>query len=139
MAVNRQAIDMLYSEAVALADQARGWFDGAGQHWRQQLPPDAQALVATEGLEVTSRLMAVMSWLLDPAHGHDGLAHGHDGSADGHEGPAMRPFLAETGADRPLLPVLAGTPSGDIALASRQLAARVAALANDGYSGDRAP
>lgn len=124
MTATRQAIDRLYSEAVALADEARGWFDGAGQHWRRQLPPASQALVATESLEVTSRLMAVMSWLLDPAHGHAGLA--------------VRPFIADTGIDRPLLPVLAGTPGGDIALASRQLAARVGALANSSYLGDEA-
>ncbi len=113
---DRQVIEDLYSEAVALADRARTWFDGPGGKWRAGLPVDAQALVATESLGVTSRLMAVMSWLLDPAHAADGAP--------------LRAFVAEN-ADVAPLPPLAGTKGGDIVIASRQLASRIAALTGD--------
>lgn len=105
-------LDALYKEAVDLADRARGWFDGPGIAWRAALPVDAQALVATESLAITARLMAVMSWLLDPAQS---------------DGNPARPFtIAPDGELHPASP-LAGTPGGELAMASRQLIAKVAA------------
>ena len=82
---------------------------------------DAQALVATEGLAVTARLMAIMSWLLDPTH-----------TAADAPVPAF-----VTGIERQLPPVLAGTSEGDIALALRQLAAQIAVLAGGNGPGDQ--
>lgn len=107
-------IDTLYREAVDLADQAWVWFDGPGMAWRRGLPVDAQAAVAIESLAITARLMAVMAWLLDPAHLTISAA-----SAplvldpDDERGPA----------------VLAGTIGGVITAASRRLAAKVAIMA----------
>ncbi len=112
----RTAMEQLYREAVSLADSARGWFDGPGAEWRGQLPVDDQARVATESLATTSRLMAVMSWLLDPAH----LGAG-----------PLKPFVGEAGAGLPTGSPLAGSPGADIVLAAQQLAGRVAALAGD--------
>ncbi len=101
------SIDTLYREALVLADQARNWFDGAGQVARKGLAADAQAAFATESLRVTARLAAVMTWLIDG-------------------GKAVPP--AWLGEPSPPLPAaLAGTPGGQIALASRRLAVRVAA------------
>jgi regulator of CtrA degradation len=113
---NRQAIEDLYREAVALADRARAWFDGPGAKWRAKLPVDAQAQVATESLGVTSRLMMVMSWLLDPAHATDGAP--------------LRAFAAEP-SDIATPAPLAGTKGGEIVVASRQLAARIAAMTGE--------
>ena len=113
---NRQAVEALYREAVVLGDRARAWFDGPGAGWRAGLPVDAQAQVATESLAVTSRLMAAMAWLLDPVHAADGLP--------------LPPFAAES-ADIAPPASLAGTPGGDIIVASRRLCARIAALTGD--------
>ncbi len=112
---NRQEIERLYREAVTVADQARGWFDGPGARWRAGLSPDNQALVATESLGATSRLMASMSWLLDPAHAIDGVS--------------PRPFGGDTGGAVPGL--FAGTPGEAIITASRHIAARIAALSQE--------
>jgi len=109
------SLESLYAEAVALADRARRWFDGPGVAWRASLPVDARALVATESLATTARLMAVMSWLLDPAR--------PGGTA------ARRAFLPA--AEAPELPAdspLRGTPGADIAQSARALLARVSAL-----------
>jgi hypothetical protein len=114
---NRQptALDALYREAIALADQARGWFDGPGIAWRAALPVAARTAVAVESLAITARLMAVIAWLLDPAHSG---------------GVAVQPFHAPRN-DRALPPAspLIGTPGGDIARQSHDLVARVLALA----------
>jgi hypothetical protein len=110
---NRSALDAFYRRAVELADQARGWFDGPGVEWRAGLPVDAQAAVAVESLGTTARLIAVMSWLLDPAQG------------------AARPpaFAPSVDPDLPTDSPLTGTIGGEIAMASRGLAAEIAALA----------
>ncbi len=106
-------LDRLYHDAVELADRARGWFDGPGRAWRAGLPVAMQAAVATESLATTARLMAAMAWLLDPAHTIN----------------APKPFVADAGAAPAGDGPLAGTPGGEIALASQQLVARLAALA----------
>lgn len=102
------AIDAVYREALVLADQARGWFDTAGQARRVGLSAEAQAGFATESLRVTARLAAVMAWLID-----------------GGRAP-LPSWLAEP--PPPLPAALAGTTGGQIALASRRLAARVTAM-----------
>lgn len=107
------AIEALYDEAMRLGDQARGWFDGAGMAWRNALPVDAQARVAVESLAITARLMAVMSWLLDPIHAG---------------GNTVRPFPAFHDVPMPDASPLAGTVGGDIARLSRELLAKAVAL-----------
>ncbi len=110
-------IDLLYREAVALADRARGWFDGPGIGWRAGLPAAAQAAVATESLATTARLMAAIAWLLDPAHSRQDVCHPD--------------YAFPSDAQRLPPPVLAGTPAMALATESRRLVARVLALTPD--------
>lgn len=113
-----QAIEALYRDAIDLADGARRWFDGPGLAWRAGLPPAAQAAVATESLAITARLMAIMAWLLDPAHSGPDAA-----------GRVLRPFILAPPPPLPAASPLDGTPGADIARGSRQLVARVLELA----------
>ena len=112
--MDTKIIDALYREALLLADQARGWFDGAGRARREGLAAEAEAAFATESLRITARLAAAMAWLVD---GGKGVPLALLGELPG-----------------PLPDALAGTPGGQIALASRALAARVAALATEARS-----
>lgn len=109
-------IDALYREAVTLADQARGWFDGPGLDWRRGLALDHQAVVATESLAVTARLMAVIAWALDSGHADPAAPRPRFGAA------AFMPF-AESSARS-----LGETPGARIAIAAHALVERVAAL-----------
>jgi regulator of CtrA degradation len=111
---HQTAIETLYSDVVTLGDKARGWFDGPGVAWRAALPVADRAAVATESLAITARLMAVMAWVLDPAH---------------DVGAPARRLAIDPAADGPMPAVLQGQAGGDIALASRQLVARAEALA----------
>ncbi len=109
---DEKTLDALYRDTVRIADRARDWFDGPGARWRTKLPPMAQAQVAIESLGVTTRLMAVMTWLLDPAQ--------TAGSPPAFAPPPITDFAA----DHPLN----GHPGADIARASRQLVARATAM-----------
>lgn len=111
---NRSEIDGAYADAVALADRARSWFDGAGKAWRGSLPVEAQAQVAVETLVVTARLLAAVSWLLDPAHQDDDRS--------------PPPFRADVGGAIPV--VLDDTEGGRIAADTRALVARLNAIAS---------
>ncbi len=110
--IDPKAIDNLYRDTVSAADRARAWFDGPGQAWRERLDAPQRALVAIEGLGVTTRLLAVMTWLLDPRHAETIPAF-------------VNPEVAALAADHPLL----ATPGAAIADASRRLVMRAAALA----------
>ncbi|MEY2882798.1 MAG: hypothetical protein RL490_522 [Pseudomonadota bacterium] len=110
----RAARDALYRDTVRVADQARGWFDGPGAVWRARQPAAVQALVAVESLATTTRLLAVMSWLLDPQQ-------------EESVPPFAAPACGDLAADHPLRAV----PGGAIALASRTLMARAATLSGD--------
>ncbi len=102
----------LYREAVAIADQARGWFDGPGAAWRATLDIADQAQVATESLAITAQLMAIIAWVLDPRH---------------TAAPETAPlFACEMISSVPK--ALAGQPGGAIAAAARRLTAQAAAL-----------
>ncbi len=107
---HQPAVEALYREAVTLADRARRWFDGPGATWRATLDTAEQALVATESLATTARLLAIIAWALDP-----------------RQETAM-PAFVHADTDTPVAPPLAGTPGGDLAAAARRLTARVAAL-----------
>lgn len=110
----RGQLDLLYRDTIATGEAARGWFDGPGLAWRAAQPPAVQAQAAMEGLAITARLMAVMTWLLDPAHGGQPTRL----QPLRHDDPL--PFAD----DHPL----AATPGGAIARTSRQLLARAEAL-----------
>lgn len=54
----------LYTEAMLLADEARGYFDEFGRAERDTLQPFERVAFSCESLKVTTRLMHVIAWLL---------------------------------------------------------------------------
>lgn len=105
-----RSVEALYNEAVDVADRARRWFDGPGATWRATLDIAEQAVVATESLAMTARVLAVIAWALDR-----------------RQATMVLPF-ARTDSDAPLALALVGTPGGELAAAARRLTARAAAL-----------
>ena len=61
--LTRRLIDSLYTEAMLLADEARGYFDGLGRSEIAVEPMD-RVLLSCESLKVTTRLMHIIAWLL---------------------------------------------------------------------------
>src|SRR5690349_16528862 len=57
-------VDSLYTEAMVLADEARGYFDEMGRPEREALGPHERVSFSCESLKVTTRLMHVIAWLL---------------------------------------------------------------------------
>ncbi|MBB5729547.1 DUF1465 family protein [Sphingomonas prati] len=57
-------IDTLHTEALLLADEARGYFDGPGRLERDRLSPSERVGFSCESLKVTTRLMHVVAWLM---------------------------------------------------------------------------
>ncbi|MCA1654665.1 MAG: DUF1465 family protein, partial [Sphingomicrobium sp.] len=62
--ITPRLIDALYTEAMLLADEARGYFDDAGRDDRLTLEPFARVGFACESLKVTTRIMHIVAWLL---------------------------------------------------------------------------
>ena len=62
--IGDRMIDALYSEALLLADEARGYFEEEGRAERDALTPLARIGYSCEALRVTTRLMHVVAWLL---------------------------------------------------------------------------
>jgi regulator of CtrA degradation len=62
--VYRRLIDGLYTEAMLLADEARGYFDDGGRADREALAPMERVSFSCESLKVTTRLMHIIAWLL---------------------------------------------------------------------------
>jgi hypothetical protein len=110
----RAQLDTLYRDTLACGEAARGWFDGPGLAWRAGQPPAAQAAAALESLGVTARLLAVMTWLLDPSHA----------GTRARLTPLVHREALPFADDHPL----AATPGGAIAKVSRQVLARAEAL-----------
>ena len=116
---HRRTLEALYRESVALAEQAREWFDGPGLAWRATLDIADQALVATESLATTARLLAIIAWALDPRHVTD------------PESPL--PFV-RADVDSPVALPLQGQRGGAIAATARRLTSRAAALTAAGQT-----
>ena len=57
-------VSSLYTEAMLLADESRGYFEHQGREDRSLLDPLARVSLSCESLKVTSRLMHVLAWLL---------------------------------------------------------------------------
>ncbi|MFD1611532.1 DUF1465 family protein [Sphingomonas tabacisoli] len=57
-------VDSLYTEAMVMADEARGYFDEVGRGDRDLLAPAQRVAFSCESLKVTTRLMHVIAWLL---------------------------------------------------------------------------
>jgi regulator of CtrA degradation len=62
--IHRRLVDVLYVDAMVLADEARSYFDEGGRADREALPPLARVAFSCESLKVTTRLMHVIAWLL---------------------------------------------------------------------------
>ncbi len=62
--ITSRLIDLLYTEAMLLADEARSYFDEAGREERATLEPFARVGFACELLKVTTRIMHIVAWLL---------------------------------------------------------------------------
>lgn len=63
MRLNPRFTNALYTDAMLLADEARGYFDEAGRDERESLDPFARVAFSCESLKVTTRLMHVIAWL----------------------------------------------------------------------------
>ncbi|HEX8262826.1 MAG TPA: DUF1465 family protein, partial [Allosphingosinicella sp.] len=120
--------DSLYTEAMLLADEARGYFDRQGREERMMLDPLLRVGFSCESLKVTTRLMHVIAWLLTQRAVEAGEL-----SRTQARRPARR--LGEApDSDEGLLPRL---PANALALvnASRDLYARVKRLDEAGGLG----
>lgn len=62
--ISPKLVDSLYLEAVALADEARAYFDRGSAAERARLDPVTRVAFSCEALKVTTRLMHVVSWLM---------------------------------------------------------------------------
>ena len=62
--ITPRLIDSLYTEAMLLADEARGYFDEEGRDERTTLAPFVRVGFACESLKVTTRIMHIVAWLL---------------------------------------------------------------------------
>ncbi|WP_197042246.1 DUF1465 family protein [Sandarakinorhabdus oryzae] len=111
----RGLLDALYHDTIATSEAARRWFDGPGRLWREELAPEPALAVSMEALGVTTRLLSVMNWLLDPAHDGDITS----------VGPIACPLPPPLPADHPLL----ATEGAPAVLASRQMLARAHQIA----------
>lgn len=92
--VTDKLIDALYTEAMLLADEARGYFDSVGRDDRAAMPPLERVTFSCESLKVTTRLMHVVAWL---------LARRNGGSATD---PSHNPLSAAASSDADVLVTL---------------------------------
>lgn len=76
--LHRRLVDVLYVEAMLLADEARGYFDEAGRAEREALDPLIRVSFSCESLKVTTRLMHVIAWLLTQRAVQAGELRAHD-------------------------------------------------------------
>lgn len=105
----------LHRDTIAASEAARRWLDGPGGLWGEELPLEPSLVTSMEALGVTTRLLAVMHWLLDPAN-DDGVT-----MQISIDYPEPEPLPA----DNPLV----ATDCDPIALASRQILVRAHQLA----------
>jgi regulator of CtrA degradation len=122
-------VDSLYTEAMLLADEARGYFDRQGREERMALDPLARVGFSCESLKVTTRLMHVIAWLLTRRAVEAGELTPSQART-----PARR--LGEAAESDPAL--LARLPESALALvhASQELYARVKRLEEGSATAD---
>ena len=77
--ITPRLIDSLYTEAMILADEARGYFDEEGREERLTLAPFVRVGFACESLKVTTRIMHIVAWLLTQRAVETGEITGADG------------------------------------------------------------
>lgn len=79
--IHRRLVDSLYTEAMLLADEARGYFDLVGRGDRQGLEALNRVAFSCESLKVTTRLMHIIAWLLTQRAVEAGEITRHDALA----------------------------------------------------------
>lgn len=62
--LNSRLIDALYTEALLLVDEARGYFEDGARSDRLTFDPLTRVGFSCESLKVTTRLMHIVAWLL---------------------------------------------------------------------------
>lgn len=62
--LTEKLVDMLYLEAMVLADEARSYFDQCSRDARADMTPLQRVSLSCESLKVTTRLMHSTAWLL---------------------------------------------------------------------------
>lgn len=77
--ITPRLIDSFYTEAMLLADEARSYFDDAGQADRSVLDPFTRVAFACESLKVTTRVMHIVAWLLTQRAIESGEIHYAEG------------------------------------------------------------
>lgn len=111
-------VNSLYTEAMLLADEARGYFDHQGRQDREALDPLARVVLSCESLKITTRLMHVLAWLLTERAIELGQMNEDEAAASSRRLGEATPSDAES---------VEGLPRSAIALvdASQDLYARV--------------
>jgi len=74
--LTHKLIDALYIEALVLADEARTYFEEDCKSERGALAPEARVQFSCEAIKVTTRLMHVITWLLQARTSGDAFS-GH--------------------------------------------------------------
>lgn len=117
-------VGALHVEAMILADEVRGYFDGVGRAEREALDPLARIGFSCESLKATTRLMHVVAWLLT----RRALDAGEISA--GTAAVPARALGAAPASDPGSLAALPPT-ARDLVEATRDLYARVARLEQD--------
>ena len=63
--IREQVVEDLYTEALALAEEARGVFDLRDRQLNGDRPDKLSIAMSIEGLRTTTRVMHVLAWLLN--------------------------------------------------------------------------
>jgi regulator of CtrA degradation len=82
--LERRLIDSLYTEAMLLGDEARGYFDDSCHATRDALPALERVQFSVEALKITTRLMHIISWLLTQRAVDAGEISAHQALAEAH-------------------------------------------------------
>jgi regulator of CtrA degradation len=82
--LERRLIDSLYTEAMLLGDEARGYFDDSCRDARDSLSPLERVQFSVEALKITTRLMHIISWLLTQRAVDAGEITPHQALAEAH-------------------------------------------------------
>ena len=70
--IHEQVVEDLYTEALALADEARAVFDLRDEASHGNSPNEVRIALSVEGLRTTTRVMHVLAWLLNQRAYHSG-------------------------------------------------------------------
>lgn len=113
MGLTQKVLASLYVEAMVLTDEARAYFDRAGQAERAALKPFERVALSCESLKVTTRLMHIVAWLISQRN------------AAGPGDPAARARLSDAAPSDPDVTGLLPEEAQAIIAASEELYGRI--------------